>query len=324
LAIWLRASWLELLGVCPDEIVPLTPEPGRWMTLQLRTIHGNLDITSVYLQSGQRPAKRGATIERGLAALRSSVYAANWLAGDWNFAAETDGRWCYTNGCATGDGDAAESRRWTALASKHDLVELFQDAHTHMTSTTSSRLDRIYTSCHLANKQDREFYVSPGRWCPEASAHRPLLGGCRTPAQVGRPAVMRPDVIQDPRWSYYVRVASTLTHLRGVDSAFLQLRRLKLCIWEAHDAVEMERRGSPLDRTPPRETDRVAVAMQALRAREKGQAGRAHRLYHTWPWLAHIAPLGATVPLQDAVALTRWVRYSTRLMMTVASHFKTR
>jgi endonuclease/exonuclease/phosphatase family metal-dependent hydrolase len=222
-AIWLRTSWLRSLGVDPDTIHPLEPVPGRWMTIQLDTHLGRLDITSVYLHSGQRARERAEAIDSGLAAARNSMTTALWLAGDWNFAAETDGRWCLSAGKPTGDQDGPEQRTWETRARRHALMELYQSDHTHRTTSVTSRLDRIYTSCHLANKQDREFYAACGPWCPTASAHRPVFGGCRAPMKDGRPLTMRTDILEDPRWSYYTTLVYAHLPTPLLPSAFAKL-----------------------------------------------------------------------------------------------------
>jgi hypothetical protein len=86
------------------------------MTSQLDTHLGQLDITSVYLHSGQRVRERAEAIDSGLATARSSLTSAHWLAGDWNFAVETDGRWCLSSGKPTGDHDGPEQRMWETRA----------------------------------------------------------------------------------------------------------------------------------------------------------------------------------------------------------------
>jgi hypothetical protein len=275
------------------------------MTIQLDTPQGRLDITSVYLPSGQRAAERADTIDRGLAAARNHTTSSLWIAGDWNFAAEPDGRWCLQAGAPTGAHDGPESRAWDLQAKRHALVELFQTEHTHRTTSVTSRLDRIYTSCHIANKQDREFYAACGAWCTHASAHRPVFGGCRTPLKHDRPLSMRPEVLADPRWSYYTRIAYAAHPAALHASAFAQLEALKQCMWTAHDAVMSDRRQTPHSGHTNKDDDRVAIAMRTLRAREKALAPQVAALYSQWPFLHAVAPWRPDGRLQDAAALQR-------------------
>ncbi len=45
----------------------------------------------------------------------------------------------------------------------------------HDNAASRSRLDRIYSNGHVVDQLDTQFGVAALAWCPDLSAHRPVI-----------------------------------------------------------------------------------------------------------------------------------------------------
>ena len=197
--------------------------PGELACLHLRGQEGNLDLYSAYFPTGMQ-ADEEATLFNKRALCRSRLHGhlspgdlcLSIVGGDFNYVIADRDRINLRSLQHSGNSDARDQNEWIGLFNgAKELQELHQDMATHATSQVRSRLDRVYTSQHLANQLDSRLGCTPLDWCPDLSHHRPLAF-FRNRGRTNREAehsfnVISEDIIRRVEWP--IRVAQRYAEL---------------------------------------------------------------------------------------------------------------
>ena len=140
-------------------------ETGRLACLRLRGPEGNLDLWTAYLTTGINPRDDKEARDNTRRLLSTHLAPTNTtlsiVSGDWNYATHRKDRWCNTQRDWTGHKDATEAEEADENTfSPANLHELYQEDHTHFSTTATSRIDRVYTNHHLTEQLDHKFGCS--------------------------------------------------------------------------------------------------------------------------------------------------------------------
>jgi len=146
---------------------------GRAALLRLDGPEGSLDIVAAYFHTGSSdrltehdlhglspaerqhvhsyPASRRSLRCRIARGLRSQQVALTLLGGDFNYVTSPEERVSLTTAEATGRRDTCEERHFQQLlGQRFELVDMYQQDHTHASATSRARLDRIYMNQHVS------------------------------------------------------------------------------------------------------------------------------------------------------------------------------
>ena len=242
--------------------------PGRAAVLRLRGPQGALDIAVTYFPTGSKRAleeSSGDDRQEGADSLveqrrqmRHQLAAAptpphlvlTLLSGDFNYVTVDEDRWCKVSGEATGARDAREEREFQSdVAKPFALHELHQPFATFNGGYARSRLDRVYSSHHAADKLDRDFDCSPLEWVQQLSCHRPVVFHRRASHKSGRGTGALPAApISAPEWPLRVALCYQ-SQLHQDERPSCPLRRLRLLkraiaetTWSMHEQELTSRR----------------------------------------------------------------------------------
>ena len=148
---------------------------------------------------------------------------------------------------------------------------MFQGEHTHASSNSRARLDRVYTNQHVAEQIDRHLRVSALEWRPDLSHHRAIFLSRSSPQRLlaaEKSLCMRGLNHHDfPRRLALEYFACLKDH--SEPNAIHKLRVYKDCIKRVADRLEGDLA------LPPQAVDledRIGVTMRFIRATEKGYA----------------------------------------------------
>ena len=165
-------DWLEII-------------PGRVARIRLSGAEGQLDIYSVYMETGasviaKRCRQKGAQTIANHMAPRSQRLSL--ITGDFNFVTHPSDRVSLTSGQWSGSEDAKEAEYWnTELWDPSRCSELRQSKFTHCSGLARSRLDRAYSNHHVYDQLDRNYWCHTLPHNPNLSAHCPISFGRRKP-----------------------------------------------------------------------------------------------------------------------------------------------
>lgn len=264
--------------------------PGRAAVLRLGGRHGRLDLFVNYFATGvnheigniadrsevkQQRAHMRRILEQQVHP-REQVWTL--MMGDHNWVTQREDRICKATAEYTGLKDRAEQEDWSQrMESGRGLSELQQPEMTCETASARSRIDRIYSSHHVAEQQDREWRAGALEWVPHLSAHRAVHFAKLAPA--ARPSQMKPlnkRIVQKEGWDS--RVLHMFHHLLAQDPRsdhpFRQLALIKKAMKVVTEHMEAE--AAPGEITD----DELSIAMRALRAAEQD------RFHSVARWLA--------------------------------------
>ena len=167
--------------------------PGRAAKLELRGIHGALDLWALYFHTGATVSEQDlhgvfpAAIPRctSFAAIREHMRSRvgraiahrsavlTVLAGDFNWVVADDDRRSISTMEVSGARDRGEEWHFRkTVLTPHGLHELYQADFTHRSGLAWSRLDRIYCNQHVTEQLDRDIRVTAMEWRPELTNHR--------------------------------------------------------------------------------------------------------------------------------------------------------
>ena len=270
-----------------------TPWTGRAAKLALRGPEGGLDLWAVYFHTGVAigptemhgvPEHRRANIRswrdlRGLLRERVAARMANadtvWtiMAGDYNWAAEMEGRQSVRASNYTGGKDRTEQAHFVStLGGPHGLQEAFQPDFSYRDARSRSRIDRIYTNHPTCDQLDHQFQAAALGWCAEASDHRPIFFARRRAARTegGLPPITK-EVAGDPEFVRCVKLEyGALLRDDPAASGMRRLALLKRAIRAAAGAVAATRSHATLAQD---DESRLCFTMRYIRAAESGFGG---------------------------------------------------
>ena len=156
IGLWVRPSFLQHFNPTrPEDWETLVP--GRAAVLRLDGHQGALDLYVIYMPTGDAMPARERIRHVLTAALRPASQALSLFMGDWNYAAESTGRFDRTTAEWTGSRDTPEQQDFANL---FDHCELEQEEYTHDSALGRSRLDRVYSNHDLADQLDRTWGCS--------------------------------------------------------------------------------------------------------------------------------------------------------------------
>ena len=156
-----NSSWQEIV-------------PGRATKLSLRGHSGAADIYVCYLPAGsQNEDQKLRTINKIRESLPPSSTVLNILMTDWNCVMHDEHRHRMRTMQLTGNTDRPLARSFQAFPNTQDLHELEQLAYTHENTTAQSKIDRIYSTRHIADQLVKQFSAST---LPRTrlSTHKPI------------------------------------------------------------------------------------------------------------------------------------------------------
>ena len=123
------------------------------------------------------------------------------LSGDFNFAMLNEDRWDKDLEQHTGFRDNVEAETWNNLiTSQTPLTELPQHHHTYHSTSSSSRIDRVYNTHHHADHLTSTIYLNHLPIDREASDHDALSYGRRLADSVDKPVTLPTSPLQRPDW----------------------------------------------------------------------------------------------------------------------------
>ena len=131
--------------------------------------------------------------------MRSSAVALSIILGDFNFAADPEGRLTIASGVASGRKDVAEENDWESLSKQKQIQEMYQPHFTHASAFARSRIDWVYTNIHPSEMLDKNIHASVLEWVQHLSAHRAVVfsKSKAAPTEGSKPikdsTYMRPD-----------------------------------------------------------------------------------------------------------------------------------
>ena len=167
--------------------------PGRAACLRLRSNRGSLDIWVVYFPTGKEvgphelhgvrpdlhdrlrtfPALRAHLRSRLADQFASANEVLSIVGGDFDYVTTEDERVSLGTATASGRKDCQEEAHFQqVLGRPFGLHDMYQPESTHASSSSRSRLDRIYVNYHVIDQLDRHIRCAPREWRPDLSAHR--------------------------------------------------------------------------------------------------------------------------------------------------------
>ena len=169
--------------------------PGLAACLRLRGAKGGLDIWSIYCPTGAEVTDndlfgflplvvRSCQTFVGLRdhlrlrvarAMAPALEVLSCVGGDWNYVSESGDRRTLTTMDEAGERDRNEELHFVnRLGKPFGLMELKQEAMTHQSGRSHSRLDRIYMNFHRVDQLDKHIQSIAMPWCSDLSSHRPV------------------------------------------------------------------------------------------------------------------------------------------------------
>ena len=267
-------------------------EAGRLACLRLDGNEGNLDLLAAYFPTGRKRHLAAEVDESGdyderqdELSLRSQREALArriraWLhpdrltvvAGDFNFVQEREDRWSKAEADFSGDRDLAEAQHWRdCFAGDSRLREIWQPAATHDGPISRARLDRVYSTGHVADQLDRMVGATVLEWRQDLSHHRPLaFSRIAPPRKESGDRPIPENVIRNPVWA--PRVAARLQEFgkaAGLRTPLGKLEDLKHAMRAV--AVDMARElgEAQLRQADAPADDLISVVMRAIRGLER-------------------------------------------------------
>ena len=267
-------------------------EAGRLACLRLEGDKGNLDVLAAYFPTGRK--RRLAAEVDGSAvyddhqdelSLRSQREALTrriraWLhpgrltvvAGDFNFLQEREDRWRKEDADFSGHRDLAEAQHWRpALQATPGLREIWQPAATHDGPISRARLDRAYSTGHIADQLDRIVGATVLEWRKDLSHHRPLaFSRISPPSKASGDRSIPENVIRHPAWAPRVaarmqemgKAADLRTPLGKLEDLKLAMRAVASDMARELGVTQLRQADAPAD-------DLLSVVMRALRGLER-------------------------------------------------------
>lgn len=223
--------------------------PGRLAALHLRGLQGNLSVVTAYFPSGLAQDARMAVRSQLREVLGRRPRSLWIILGDFNYVTKGEDRFCLDSGMFTGARDAAEQRHWREhVAARTGLREISQPSYTFQSTSSRSRLDRIYTNHHTADFFSSTFFAIALPWPVGVSDHRPLSIGRRRSPDAGRlPSLVdqhirHPDFAKRVSREYHLRARERLAAGSGLD-AIQRLRLVKDAMHSVGQAMGKTRQG---------------------------------------------------------------------------------
>ena len=214
------------------------------------------------------PALRAALRRKLAENITDRREALTLLGGDFNYVIEDGDRVSLSTACDSGRRDGGEEGHFqNAVAERHGLFELYQEAHTHMSASARSRLDRLYSNYHASEQLDRRLQVTALEWRHDLSTHRAVLASLRSaiPCEgedraLPTRAILHKDFPKRLMLEYHEQLHNSIEA-----NPLTKLRLYKKCMRTIAGRLEHDTRSPP----PAVDLeDRLGVALRLIRAIE--------------------------------------------------------
>ena len=245
-------------------------EKGRIGALHLQGAQGSLSIIAVYCDPGHqgRQKQQLSSISQAIDPMSHCL-----VAGDFNFVVSEHDRIVKATCKKTGAQDKAVAEKWRQVCDNNSLKEWGDTGMTCESSSSLSRIDRIYSNIHDADVLSCGTYCHSIGYPRHLSDHCPLAFGISTRSRPKRPCIPEWLVKDDLFQSEFKDELKFLISDRPT-SALDRLDAIKKAAFEA--AASAKRQRSEQEATSTDEKLTVAIAF--VRALHSGHTGAAAKL----------------------------------------------
>ena len=283
IGILIKHSFCERFGVsCHEDLLNCWDVliEGRLGRLRLQGNEGSLDVFAVYMDPASK-LEQCNSVARLAGSIDRRVHSL--ITGDFNFVEGEFDRWRKDGSGWSLGADVNVAKMWREKIASQGLHEWDQPMHTCETGLVCSRIDRCYSSLHLAHVVTDDIFCYALDRFPEISSHRLVEFGLRRRAQRNSNCNYIPEwVVKHPLFKVEFKGEMGFRGLLDLSTSASGFERLRELKQAALSASRYVRRRCKLDQVATTE-GKLSVSVCFLRALHIGDYSLAASLqskYH--------------------------------------------